>query len=72
MGMSHQSPAQRAKEWYVNIPFSDLNLLINQLESLEAIQAENAQLRREMEGLRNMYNELLTVFGDLRRELNGR
>ena len=29
---------ERSKEWYVNIPFSDLNLLINQLENMEAIQ----------------------------------
>ena len=63
---------ERSKEWYVNIPFSDLNLLINQLENMEAIQNDNAQLRREMDGMRNMFNELLTAFGDLRRELKGR
>ena len=63
---------ERSKEWYVNIPFSDLNLLINQLENMEAIQNDNAQLRREMDGMRNMFNELLTAFGELRRELKGR
>jgi len=63
---------ERSKEWYVNIPFSDLNKLVNQLEILDDIRNENAQLRREMDGLRNMYNELLAVFGDLRRELKGR
>lgn len=62
----------RSKEWYVNIPFSDLNMLVNQLEILDSIQEENAQLRREMDGLRNMYNDLLVVFGELRRELKGR
>ena len=63
---------ERSKEWYVNIPFSDLNLLINQLENMEAIQNDNAQLRREMDGMRNMFNELLTAFDELRREIKGR
>ena len=62
----------RSKEWMVSIPLSDLNLLINQLENMEAIQNDNAQLRREMEGVRNMFSELLTAFGELRRELRGR
>ena len=62
----------RSKEWLVSIPLSDLNLLINQLDSLDAVRAENAQLRREMEGVRNMFSELLTAFGELRRELRGR
>lgn len=63
----HQRP-----EWYVNIPFSDLNKLVNQLETLDSMQQENVQLRREMDGLRNMYNELLVRFGELKRELTGR
>lgn len=63
---------ERSKEWYVNIPFSDLNKLVNQLEILDSIQKENLQLRNEMDGLRNMYNELLVVFGELRREVKGR
>ena len=62
----------RSKEWMVSIPLSDLNLLINQLDSLDSVRAENAQLRREMEGMRNMFSELLNKFGDLRRELAGR
>lgn len=59
----------RANEWRVSLPFSDVYLLINQLEALDEIRSENAQLRRELDGLRNMYQELLTVFGDLRRDL---
>lgn len=65
-------PPDRKHEWMVNIPFSDLSMLIDQLETMDAIIQDNAQLRREMEGLRNMYNELLVVFGELRRELKGR
>ena len=52
-------------DWSVNIPFSDLTKLVNQLESLDRLNAENAQLRREMDGLRNMFNDLLAVFGEL-------
>lgn len=59
-------------EWYVNIPFSDLNKLLDQVHTLDGMKAENAQLRREMDGLRNMYNDLLVQFGELRRELKGR
>ena len=60
---------ERSNEWYVNIPFSDLNKLVNHLGELDSMRAENAQLRREMEGLRNLYSELLSAFGELRREL---
>lgn len=63
---------KRASEWSVNIPFSDLYHLMNQLESLDAIKSENTQLRRELDGLRNMFSQLLDQFGELRRELRGR
>lgn len=62
----------RKDDWYVNIPFSDLHKLVNQLDTMDAIIQDNAKLRREVEGLRNMYNDLLVVFGELRRELTGR
>lgn len=66
------SSKPRDDNWYVNIPFSDLHILMNQLESLGEIKAENAQLRREMNGMRNMFTELQVSFGDLRKELKGR
>lgn len=62
----------RPKEWSVNIPFADLYQLVNHLESTDALKRENAQLRRELDGLRNMFSELLDQFGELRRELRGR
>lgn len=68
--MSNSS--DRSKDWHLNIPLSDANMLVNQLETLDKLKEENAQLRREMDGLRNMYNDLLVVFGELRRELKGR
>ena len=63
---------ERGNEWYVNIPFSDLNKLVNHLGELDEMKADNARLRREMDGLRNLYSELLTAFGELRRELRKR
>ena len=60
------------REWYVNIPVSELHNLINQLDFMDSIKMENAQLRRELDGLRNMFTELQVAFGDLRRELKGR
>ena len=62
----------RTHNWSVNIPFADLQMLLNHVELMEQTQEENAQLRRELEGLRNMFSELQTAFGELRRELKGR
>lgn len=62
----------RKDEWYVNIPFSDLHKLVNQLDTMDAILQDNAQLRRELDGLRNMFSELQVAFGELRREIKGR
>lgn len=59
-------------EWYVNIPFSDLHKLMNEVQVMEEMKKDNAQLRRELDGMRNMFSELQTAFGELRRELTGR
>lgn len=64
--------SDKSQEWYVSIPFADLHKLMNEVQLMEDMKTENAQLRREMDGLRNMFNELLTQFGELRRELKGR
>ena len=61
-----------SRNWYVNIPLSELNELLYQQELLDKMKTENDQLRREMDGLRNMFTELQTAFGELRRELRGR
>ena len=66
------APTVNKHDWYVSLPLSDLDVLRNQLVTLEGMKAENAQLRRELEGLRNMFTELQTAFGELRRELRGR
>lgn len=65
-------PSGKSQEWYVSIPFSDLHNLMNEVQFMEDMKKENAQLRREMDGMRNLYNELLVQFGELRRELKGK
>lgn len=57
-----------ANEWYVSLPFSDLEKLRNDVAFMEKMQKENEQLRREMDGLRHMFNELLVQFGEIKRE----
>ncbi len=41
---------------------------VSELVKLQAQPQEIAQLRREIEGLRNMYSELLSILADVRRE----
>ena len=58
----------RKRDWLVSIPFADLNALVNQLDGMDALKADNAQLRREMDGLRNMFSELFIQVGELKKE----
>lgn len=59
-------------DWRVSIPLKDLVSLLNFSEDLESMKNENAQLRREMDGLRNMFSEVAQQLGDVKRELKRR
>lgn len=59
-------------EWRVSVPLDELNALLNFKQDMERIHDENAQLRRELVGLRNMFNELSVQFGEVKREVKGR
>lgn len=59
-------------DWRVSVPIKELMSLVNFQNDLKQIHDENAQLRRELDGLRNMYNELLVQFGEVKREIKGR
>ena len=58
-----------ADDWMVSLPLSQLLALKQQPEMFEQMKQENAQLRRELEALRNLFSELITQFGDIKREL---
>ena len=70
--MASSKEAAADREWFVSIPFSDVEKLLHEEKFLEEMKQENAQLRREMDGLRNMFSELQVAFGELRRGINGR
>lgn len=56
--------------WTVNVPVNDLLALMGLKDDLDRVTAENAQLRREMDGLRRVQSESMQVLGDLRRLCN--
>lgn len=58
-----------ADEWTVSLPLSQLLALKQQPEMFEQMKQENAQLRRELDALRNLYSEMIQQFGDIKREL---
>lgn len=55
--------------WMVQVPINDLMQLMQMKDNFDSMKQENAQLRREMEGLRRMQSEQMEVIGDLRRSL---
>ena len=59
-------------EWRVSVPLDELNALLNFKQDVERIHDENVQLRRELDGLRNRFNELSVQFGEVKREVKGR
>lgn len=61
--------ADKPSEWQVTLPIKDLISLLNFSEDLQKMKDENKQLRREMEGLQNMFSEVCQQFGDVKREL---
>lgn len=56
--------------WMIQVPVNDLLALMGLKDELEKVSAENAQLRREMDGLRRIQSESMQVLGDLRRLCN--
>lgn len=56
--------------WTVNVPVNDLLALMGLKDDLDRVTAENAQLRREMDGLRRVQSESMQVLGDLRKLCN--
>jgi len=59
-------------DWSIQIPLSELAALQALPTKMEALEAENKQLRREVEALRNIQSQTLQLVGDLRRDLRKR
>lgn len=53
--------------WRVSVPLDELISLVNFQKEMKEIHDENAQLRRELEGLRTMFTELQIQFGDVKK-----
>ena len=58
-----------ADSWLVSLPLDELIKLKQQQELFDEMKKENAQLRRELDALRNLYSEMIQQFGDIKREL---
>lgn len=59
-----------SNNWMVQVPVDDLLALMGLEDELKNCRAENAQLRREMDGLRRIQSETMQVVGDLRQLCN--
>lgn len=57
------------KAWMVQVPIDDIIALYGAIQEQDKTKAENIQLRREIDGLRNMQQECMVLIGDLRRKL---
>lgn len=58
-----------ASDWSIQVPLSELAALAALPGKMEALQKENAQLRRELEALRMIQSQTLEQVADLRREM---
>ena len=63
-------PSTSSANWLIQIPLSELVALQALPARMEGLEAENKQLRRELEGLRRIQSETLQTLGDLRRSLS--
>lgn len=55
-------------DWSVNVPLSALVALQELPERMQKLEAENKQLRRELEALRAIQSQTLQLVADFKRE----
>lgn len=58
-----------APQWSVSLPLSQLLELQSLTPRMKDLENENVQLRRELEGLRNIQYQTLEKLGDVLRQL---
>lgn len=58
--------------WSIQVPLSDLVALERLPGRMEALEKENAQLRRELEALRIIQSQTLEKLAEMRRDLRKR
>lgn len=63
--------ADRPQDWSLQVPLSALVDLQGLPERMNKLEAENKQLRKELEALRLIQSQTLQVIADMRRERNG-
>ena len=59
-------------DWSINIPLSALVAFQSLPERMEKLEAENKQLRRELEALRVIQSQSLQLIADIKRERKSR
>lgn len=66
--MSCPMATNPGNDWSVNVPLSALVALQELPERMQKLEAENKQLRRELEALRAIQSQTLQLFADFKRE----
>lgn len=61
-----------ASDWSVSLPLSALVALQALPEQMEKLQEDNSQLHREVEALRRIQTDTMSLIADLRREIRKR
>lgn len=56
-------------DWLVSVPLTELLALKNMTLDFAKLREENEQLRREINGLRNVQAEIMQLCGDMRKSL---
>ena len=59
-------------DWSIQIPLSKLVALQGLPAKMEALEKDNAQLRREVNALRALYSQTLQAFSDFKRDMRKR
>lgn len=71
-GVTSMKSLPSSSDWMIQVPLSELAALQSLPARMDGLEAENKQLRRELDGLRNMFSQVMQQFGDVKRQLKGR